>query len=86
MRDALGSNLLEGEYYAYSVSGDGQKTIVGELIKINDKKVTLNIVCELKGRSEEDLKRDNRLCGVYRSVFANRLFPISMSEVEKEWW
>jgi len=78
MKDIFGQDLVIGNMYIRAHNSNGSTDIkIGELIKINDKTVTLDIQVRASAYREEDVKltistyyRARKIC-----VYSNSLFP-----------
>jgi hypothetical protein len=76
MKDALGKDLVIGQTYGYSRSDNGITTVkIGELVKINEKMVSLEIQESKRAVYTEDLT-DRGYTNKIISVKANGLFPV----------
>lgn len=84
MIDALGNELVIGNNYGYTISKNGfQTVIIGELVKINKFKVTLNVIEKRKylyNDLKEEIKTDKPKTV---SIYSINLFPVNI-KTEKQ--
>lgn len=83
MIDALGNKLIIGNLYGYSRNSNGLTTVkIGTLIKINEKRVSIEVRESHKGFSTKlrNMKIDNKVV----SVNPDGLFPVSDFQIDEE--